>query len=63
MTKVYVVIRGGICEEVLCRNKNVEVEIIDFDTQDEDQDKAVNKRYKELTNSKSYKDVLLGYVG
>lgn len=36
MTNVVVVVEDGRITEVLCRNKNISVEILDMDTQDID---------------------------
>lgn len=34
MTNVVVVVKDGRVEQVYCRNKNIEIEIFDMDTQD-----------------------------
>ena len=40
------------------RNKNIEIELIDLDTQDSDELKEKQHRLKEIENSKTYKDIL-----
>ena len=58
MTKVVIIVKDGIVQEVLCRNKNVEVELLDLADQDIESLKEKEKRYEELQKSKSYKDIL-----
>jgi len=58
MSKVIVVVNGGRVESVYTRNKDIEVEIIDLDTQDESEEKVFTKRLSQIENSKSYKDIL-----
>lgn len=58
MTKVIIVVESGMVQEVFCRNKNVEVELLDLDTQDEEELKERKQRYKQITESQSYKDIL-----
>lgn len=58
MTNLVIVVKNGMVQEVLCRNKNVEVELLDLDDQDIESLKEKEQRYKELRRSKSYKDIL-----
>lgn len=58
MTNVVIVVKNGMIQEILCRNKNVEVELLDLDDQDIESLKEKEQRYKELRRSKSYKDIL-----
>lgn len=58
MTNVIIVVKDGRVEEVFCRNKNVEVEVLDMDTQDPDELKERTARYENIRKSKSYKDIL-----
>lgn len=58
MTNVIIVVKNGMVQEVLCRNKNVEVELLDLDDQDIESLKEKERRYKEIHRSKSYKDIL-----
>lgn len=58
MTNVIVVVEGGRVTEVYSRNKNIEIELIDLDTQDSDELKEKQHRLKEIENSKTYKDIL-----
>ncbi len=58
MTKVIVVIEDGMVTGVYTRNKNVEVEILDLDTQSLDELKEMRKRLDAIETSKTYKDIL-----
>lgn len=58
MTNVVIVVKDGMVQEVLCRNKNVEVELLDLDEQEIELLKEKEQRYKKLNQSKSYKDIL-----
>lgn len=57
MTKVIITVKGGMVQEVFCRNKDIDIEILDFDTQDPDELKEKETRYKQILNSKSYRDI------
>lgn len=59
MTKVIVVVKGGMITNVYTRNKNVEVEILDFDSDcnDDAEIKALHKRLDAIENSETYKDI------
>ena len=59
MTKVIVVVEGGMVTSVYTRNKNIEVEILDFDTQsfEDDELKEMRKRLDAIEKSKTYKDI------
>ena len=59
MTKVIVVVKGGMVTSVYTRNKNIEVEILDFDTQsfEDDELKEMRKRLDAIEKSKTYKDI------
>ena len=58
MTKIVIMVKDGIVQEVLCRNKNIEVEVLDLDTQDAQSLISIHKRYNELNKCKSYKNIL-----
>lgn len=58
MTNVVVVVRDGRVEQVYCRNKNVEVEILDMDTQDIDDLEQIEWRLKQIQSTKSYKELI-----
>ena len=58
MTNVVVVVEDGRITEVLCRNKNISVEILDMDTQDIDDLEQRQWRLGESHKSKSYKDIM-----
>ena len=59
MTKVIIEVQGGIVQTVHARNKNIEVEVIDWDNaeQDEEYERWAKKRYKQIENSKTYKHI------
>ena len=59
MTKVIVVVKDGMVTSVYTRNKNVEVEVLDFDSQsfEDDEIKALRKRLDDIEKSKTYKDI------
>ena len=58
MTNVVVVVKDGRVEQAYCRNKNVEVEVLDMDTQDIDNLEQKELRLKQIQNTKSYKELL-----
>ena len=58
MTKVVIVVRDGMVESVYTRNKNIDVELLDLDTLDEDERREREKRLSEVEGSKTYKDIL-----
>ena len=58
MTNVVIVVKGGRVEQAYCRNKNVEVEVLDMDTQDIDDLEQREWRLKQIQNAKSYKELL-----
>ena len=58
MTNVVIVIKNGMIEQAYSRNKNVEVEIIDMDTQNADDLTFRKYRLKQIENAKSYKELL-----
>lgn len=58
MTNVVVVVKDGKVEEAYCRNKNVEVEVLDMDTQDIEDLEQREWRLKQIKNAKSYKNIL-----
>lgn len=58
MTNLVIVVKDGRVDEVLCRNKNVEVELLDMDTQDPEELQQLEKRLNEVHGCKSYKDIM-----
>lgn len=58
MTKVIIVVRDGMVESVFSRNKNVVAEVVDLDTEDEDELNEAEKRLAAVEDSKSYRDIL-----
>ena len=58
MTNVVIVVKDGRVEQAYCRSKNVEVEVLDMDTQDIDDLGQREWRLKQIQNAKSYKDLL-----
>lgn len=59
MTKVIINVSGGLVQAVYARNKNVEVEVIDWDEAKANPgyEKWANKRWKEIEYSKTYKRI------
>lgn len=58
MTNVVVVVKNGKIEQAYCRNKNVEVEVLDMDTQDVDDLENREWRLEQIQKAKSYKELL-----
>ena len=58
MTNVVIVVHDGRVEQAYCRNKNVEVEVLDMDTQDIDDLEQREWRLKQIQNAKSYNELL-----
>ena len=58
MTNVVVVVKDGRVEQVYCRNKNIEVEILDMDTQDIDDLEQLKWRLKQIQSTKYYKELI-----
>ena len=56
VSKVIIVVRDGFVESVFTRRKDIEIEIIDFDTYGTTS--AEERRLSELENSNSYIDIL-----
>lgn len=57
MTKVIITVKDGMVQEVFCRNQDIDIEILDFDTLDPDELKEKETRYKQILQSKSYRDI------
>lgn len=59
MTKVMVVVEGGMVTSIYTRNKNIEAEVLDFDVQSfkDDELKEMRKRLDAIEKSKTYKDI------
>ena len=57
MTKVIVVVNDGMVESVYTRNKNIDLEVIDLDSQDAQEARESEKRLAEIERSKSYRDI------
>lgn len=58
MSKVIVVVEGGIVQNVYARNKNIEIEVIDLDVADDEEAlKAAVKRLDAVLASKTYKEI------
>lgn len=54
MNKVVIVVRGGRVDEVFTNERNLDVEILDMDTQDPDKYDELVERYKEITKEPAY---------
>ena len=49
MNKVVIVVRGGRVDEVLTNDRDLDVEILDMDTQDPEKYDEMVERYEEIT--------------
>lgn len=58
MTNVVVVVKDGRVEQIYCRNKNIEIEIFDMDTQDINDLEQIKWRLKQIRSTKSYKELI-----
>ena len=58
MTNVVIVVKDGRVEQAYCRSQNIEVEVLDMDTQDIDDLEQRELRLKQIQNAKSYKELL-----
>lgn len=58
MTNVVIVVKDGRVEQAYARNKNIEVEVLDMDTQDIDDLQQLEWRFKRIETAKSYKPLL-----
>lgn len=58
MTNVVIVVKDGRVEQAYCRSQNIEVEVLDMDTQDIDDLEQREWRLKQIQNAKSYKELL-----
>lgn len=60
MTKVIIEVSGGVVQGVYCRNKNIEVELVDWDNarDDEEYEKECKNIMRNVDKSKTYKDIL-----
>lgn len=54
MNKVVIVVRGGRVDEVLTNERDLDVEILDMDTQDPDKYDEMVERYKEIAKTPAY---------
>lgn len=62
MTNVVIVVEDGRVTDVYCRNKNVQVEVIDLDVdpcddEEERELRAKERRIEQIENSKTYKNI------
>lgn len=58
VTNVVIVVKDGRVEQAYCRSQNIEVEVLDMDTQDIDDLEQREWRLKQIQNAKSYKELL-----
>ena len=63
MTNVVIVVKDGRVEQAYCRNKNVEVEVLDMDTQDIDDLEQREWRLKQIQNAICGDAVLWAHPG
>ena len=57
MKKIIITVHGGMVQEVFSTDHSIDVEILDFDTQDNSELEELDVRYKEIQKDKSYKNV------
>jgi len=57
MSKVIIVVENGRVTNIYARNKNIECEVIDLDTLDENDLKEKEQRLRDVSRSRSYKDI------
>ena len=57
MTNVVIVVEGGRVTDVRCRNQNISIEVLDFDTQDPNERDQLDARLNQIRNSASYKSI------
>ena len=57
MTNIVVVVEGGRVTDVRCRNQNISIEVLDFDTQDPNERDQLDARLNQIRNSASYKSI------
>lgn len=54
MNKVVIVVRGGRVDEVLTNERDLDVKILDMDTQDPEKYDEMVERYEEITKEPAY---------
>lgn len=66
MSKIIIVVNGGLVESVYTRRKDIEIEVLDLYLRDNvdprnpeeiDESRYINRRIKQVENSKTYRDV------
>lgn len=58
MNKMLIIVRGGLVQEVLCTTNEIDLEIIDYDNQDDpDKAKALEDYVKETRDKELMKKV------
>ena len=57
MSKIAVVVEGGMVRDVISTNADDKIEVIDFDTQDPDELDEAESRLDEIRKDDSYKSV------
>ena len=59
MSKIIIDVRGGLVQAVFARRKDLEVEVIDWDAAEDDEEyaKKAEKRWKQIENAKTYKQI------
>lgn len=54
MNKKIIVVKGGRVDEVLTNDRDLDVEILDMDTQDPDKYDKMVERYEEIAKATAY---------
>lgn len=57
MSKIAIIVEGGMVRDVISTNADDEIEVIDFDTQDPDELDEAESRLDEIRKDDSYKSV------
>ena len=57
MTNVVIIVEDGRVTDVRCRNQNISIEVLDFDTQDPNERDQLDARLNQICNSASYKSI------
>ena len=60
MTKVIIEVSGGVVQAVYTRNKNIEIELVDWDNAaaDPEYEQECESVMERISKSKQYKDIL-----
>ena len=57
MTKVIITVQDGMIQEVFSTDQNIDVEVLDFDTQDISELKRIDAEYEKIRKDETYKNI------